>query len=306
MLAHRGGRRHERELRRRGDRERPTGRGRARTTSIRWPATRRRPPRRRTPVTRSTRSRPASPAAPAARRVTGCGSSPGVVDAARRAGRRDLDARTRAWPRTSTRTSTTSAARLGRGHLGGARLRRRLGRRPDRAADGARADDGADRHPAGDRRGARRRRARRAAARAARPSPRPRSTTPTGGSWRPPSTSGSRSTRPPSAATPVGLTRPARWKHGAMTDFNDPKTDRVVARRRHLPGLRPQLRRRRRRRHRRPAPASPRGCPTCATSASTRSGSRRSTPRRSTTTATTSPTTATSTRSSARSPTPTR
>ena len=108
-----------------------------------------------------------------------------------------------------------------------------------------------------------------------------------------PSTSGSRSTRRPSPE------RPGTWM-----DRLDVAP--VVAARRHLPGLRPQLRRQRRRRRRRPARHHLAAAATCATSASTRSGSRRSTPRRSTTTATTSPTTATSTRSSARSPTPTR
>ena len=54
----------------------------------------------------------------------------------------------------------------------------------------------------------------------------------------------------------------------------------VVARRRLLPDLRPQLRRRQRRRRRRPGRHPRSGCPTSPTSASTRSGSRRSTPRR--------------------------
>ena len=80
---------------------------------------------------------------------------------------------------------------------------------------------------------------------------------------------------------------------------------RLVARRRHLPGVHPQLRRRRRRRHRRPRRPALDGSTTCATSVSTRSGSTRGTRRRWPTPATTSPTTATSTPRSARSPTPT-
>ena len=57
------------------------------------------------------------------------------------------------------------------GHLGRARLRRRLGRRPRGAADGAGPDDRPARLPAGDRRGARAWSGSAAAARAARPGP---------------------------------------------------------------------------------------------------------------------------------------
>ena len=85
-----------------------------------------------------------------------------------------------------------------------------------------------------------------------------------------------------------------------------PRRPDVVARRRHLRGLRPQLRRRQRRRDRRPRRRPRRGSPTCATSASTRSGSRPGTSRRSPTAATTSPTTGRSTRPSARSRRPRR
>ena len=81
---------------------------------------------------------------------------------------------------------------------------------------------------------------------------------------------------------------------------------RLVAGRRLLPGLHPQLRRRERRRRRRPRRHPRAGCRTWPTSASTPSGSRRSTPRRWPTTATTSPTPATSSRSSATSPSSTR
>ena len=78
-----------------------------------------------------------------------------------------------------------------------------------------------------------------------------------------------------------------------------PPPRRLVARRRHLPGLSPLLRRHRRRRHGRPARHHRPPAATCATSASTRCGCRRSTRRRRPTPATTWPTTAPSTRSSA-------
>ena len=71
---------------------------------------------------------------------------------------------------------------------------------------------------------------------------------------------------------------------------------RVVAERRHLPGVRAQLPGLRRRRRSATSAASAPGSPTCAASASTGSGSTRSTPLPSTTTATTSPTTWPSTR----------
>ena len=74
----------------------------------------------------------------------------------------------------------------------------------------------------------------------------------------------------------------------------------LVARRRDLPALCPQLRRCERRRDRRPRRRSRSLCRTWPSSASTRSGSRRGTHRRSSTPATTSPTTAASIPCSAR------
>ena len=71
---------------------------------------------------------------------------------------------------------------------------------------------------------------------------------------------------------------------------------RLVAARRHLPGVPPQLRRRRTATASATSPACGRSCPTSPTSASTRSGSPPGTRRRRPTPATTSPTTATSTR----------
>ena len=170
---------------------------RARRRSTRSRPTRPAPPWRRTPGWPRTRSRPASPAAPTAPRATGCGSSP--------AGSADQDGATRiaaTWtPHPSVGEDFHAyvdelPARLAGRHLGGARLHRRLGRRPHRAADGARRDDRPRRRAAGDRRGARRRRAGPRPATAARPSPPRRSTTPTAASSPAPSTSGSPSTPP--------------------------------------------------------------------------------------------------------------
>ena len=80
----------------------------------------------------ATRSRPASPAAPTAPRATGCGSSPArstTSDGATRVAAAWTPAPERR-ARTGTPTTTSTARASLAGHLGRARLRRRLGRRP--------------------------------------------------------------------------------------------------------------------------------------------------------------------------------
>ena len=142
--------------------------------------------------------------------------------------------RTRAWPRTGTPTRNPPAT-LAPGHLGGARLRRRLVDRHRGAADGARHDHACGWTPC------------RGSARST--------------SWSAPR-AGSEGRKTYTAATlydsagAVVATAEHVWITVDPADVRlsrGPPRERLVAGRRRLPGLRPQLRRLRRRRHRRPA-----------------------------------------------------